>query len=707
MHSERRERGQRTHCPLFSIIICTYNRRNIVLAALASLRKQTLGYEQFEVVVVDNNSTDGTFNAVQTYLATDLPYKQRGEKTWQARCVLEMEDGLVAARQTGLRETSGEIVVFLDDDTIADTRFLECLQKAYEETNADAIGGRVDLHWEAPRPYWLSEDVLDTLGYFAPFKTRGILPDDLNFSSSCFSIKRVVLQVLDSFSPSLSKRCRMPIKADVNDLCRRLRQVGYRIWYEPSACVLHRVPAARLERSYFIGRAYWDGRAEILEQYADSNYRGAMGDSFLETLRSLVPDVRTMLTIALGHQLLLFLARKPASERIYAAMARARIWGRIQQQFLLSNHAPITARMPAVLIICSDERSVLPLMQGLKAEDIHCEASVLALPFTWMWRYRAHQEQRIGVIHLYNPGAFCLNIWQRQLFLLKLWLAHRLGLLVVSSDNGGWWHNIRNKRALVHRLFEKKTFVHSDLIHTCTPIEKLYDSARIRRRAYFHAHPGMIGMLSQLMERKRLYKHFGLPKQKSFVYLCFVEAQSERETLRLIDAFTAMQIYPGETSESSSSEAHLLLIGKVEKKRTVRKMRARVELNANVHMFPSWDEEDLAYAIEVADVLVLPHLAYRAAGVPEQAMLFYSYERIVVAPDLPRFQELLPLYASVLFDPSSQTSLTQALFVARTRSYHHTDQEARMLAYKQSWQGYAHAMIASYHPLLAKRAQEE
>jgi glycosyltransferase involved in cell wall biosynthesis len=708
IHSERSERGQHTTCPFFSVVICTHNRRNIVLAALASLRKQTLGYEQFEVIVIDNNSTDGTFNAVQTYLATDLPYKQRGEKIWQARCMLEAEDGLVAARQTGIREATGEIVVFLDDDTIADTRFLENLRKAYEETSADAIGGRVDLYWEAPRPYWLSDDLFDTLGYFAPFKSRAILPDEFNVSSCCFSIKRSVLQTLDASSPLQSQRGALQIKADIHDLCRRLRQGGYHLWYEPTAFVLHRVPSTRLVHGYFIGKAYWDGRAEIIEQYANCNYQQTQGDSFWGTLRSLFPDVRVLLTIALGHQLLLFLARKPTSERLYAAMAQAHTWGRIRQQFLLSNHAPVTARAPAMLLVCDNERSIQPLVQGLKAEGIHCESSVLALPFAWMWRYRTHQEQRIGAIHLYNPGAFHLNIWQRLLFLGKIRLAHHLGLLITSSDNGGWWHNKHGGQATIHRAFERMVLASSDLLYMSTTAEKLHSHARLRTRSYFYTHPGMIGVFSQLIERKRAYKHFGLPKQKGFIYLCFVQTYSEREILRLIDAFIEMQekqVDGTETMSPSLSDTHLLLLGKPEKEGTWRKMKTRAEHYQTIHLFGAWEEEDLPYAVEAADVLVLPYLANKAAGVPEHAMLFYSYERVVVAPDLPRFQDLLPLYASVLFDPTSRSSLIDAMIIARSRSYHHTDQEARMLAYKQSWQRYAYAMIQSYRPLLPRKGR--
>ncbi|HET7640423.1 MAG TPA: glycosyltransferase, partial [Ktedonobacteraceae bacterium] len=60
--------------PRLSVILCTYNRCNLVLSALASLRRQTLAYDQFEVLVIDNGSTDGTLGAVRAYVnAGNLP----------------------------------------------------------------------------------------------------------------------------------------------------------------------------------------------------------------------------------------------------------------------------------------------------------------------------------------------------------------------------------------------------------------------------------------------------------------------------------------------------------------------------------------------------------------------------------------------------------------------------------------------------------
>src|ERR1700682_792839 len=98
----------KTAAPRFSVILCTYNRCNLVLSALASLRRQTLAYDQFEVLVIDNGSTDGTLGAVRAYVnAGNLPGR-RPEDTWDVQCLSEPQNGLAYARHTGLTAAAGE-----------------------------------------------------------------------------------------------------------------------------------------------------------------------------------------------------------------------------------------------------------------------------------------------------------------------------------------------------------------------------------------------------------------------------------------------------------------------------------------------------------------------------------------------------------------------------------------------------------------------
>ena len=187
--------------PRFSVILCTYNRCYLVLAALASLREQTLPYGQFEVIVVDNGSSDGTLEAVQNYVSAGMQEEKGIEDAWQVQCLAELQNGLAYARKTGLLAANGEVAVFLHDDALADPHWLEHLLTAYEETGADAIGGRVEIDWEVARPHWLSEELLETLGYFAPSRVRMQLEGSTSFNSCNFSVKIEALRAIGYFFP--------------------------------------------------------------------------------------------------------------------------------------------------------------------------------------------------------------------------------------------------------------------------------------------------------------------------------------------------------------------------------------------------------------------------------------------------------------------------------------------------------------------------
>jgi glycosyltransferase involved in cell wall biosynthesis len=670
----------------------------MVLIALASLRRQTFPYRYFEVIVVDNGSADGTFDAVQTYI--DMPYKKQGEEVWRVQCLHEARNGLGYARKTGLDAATGEIAVFLDDDTIADPHFLEELHIAYTETGGDAIGGCVEIRWEGRRPYWLTDDFLDMLGYFVPFHTRTKLTTAINFSSSCFSVKRDVLHKIGGISQFLSKRFNMPISAEVANLCKRLHIAGYALWYEPNACVTHRVSPARLERAFFIGRAYWQGRSDTLALYADlTQYNDTTKYTRSKTLHSLLPELSTILYIALIHRPLLTLARKSSSERLHAMMAQSRIWGRVKQRLILSNHAPIMMDLPAILLVQAHEQDGALLAQGLNSLGVSCTMSVANIPFSWLWQHRAYQEQAIGIIHLYRPGA--ISIHQRQRILFQLWFAQCLGIRVVSTDTGGWWQSVHNLKFSSQRRFEHRLFVRSNLIYTFTQkIEQLYIENRLRSRACYIPHPGMREALLKRSGNSQARIQLGFPPQTGFIYLCFADMHTEREVIRLIEAFSEMRTILFQKEETAHLEPRLGLIGTPRDKKNTQKILKRAATNSAIHLFLQRYDEDILTYVEAANVVVMPYFATRTAGVPELAMLFHSYERLVVAADLPRFQDLLPAHACVLYDPTSRSELVKALLVAQQQEYRHTAKEAAALDSTYSWHLYAQRLLESYRALL-------
>lgn len=691
---------------LFSVILCTYNRRSLVLSTLASLRRQTLPYDQFEVLVVDNGSSDGTRQTVYRYINARANQRRSPADTWRVRYLLEPRNGLAHARNRALQSASGKIAVFLDDDALADPHLLEHLLTAYQATAADVIGGCVNLRWEAPRPYWLTDDLLPLLGYFSPSSTSMLLPDSLSLSNCNFSAKISALRSIGLFSPFISKRLHAPVSMESEHFCRRLRSAGYKLWYTPAAIVTHRISAPRLQRAFFTGRAYWQGRAEVMNRYTDSSTSKAPTSSHI--LHVLYHELQELIHLALLHRPLLALARASSNEQLQASMAQARLWGHVHQLVQYLEHAPITTITPSILLVCPSQRDILLLRPALSAQNVRVTSSIADISPAWLWRHRAHSGQSIGIVHVYQPGAFQLNQWQQQRFYAMLWLAQLLGLRIVTTDAGGWWQNVRNLRFLPRRLFERRLLTCSNLVLTyMRHPEEVYPDKKLQARLRSLRHPGFRGYYPPPVPESQARSQLGLPQNACFVYLCLTHMHSEHEIKYLIDAFDEAQDHWLHCSQQSQQHhpsacypPQLLLVGEPRAQKYSFSLLKQIAMNSSIHLFMQAAEEQLPLYLGASDALVLPHFAFPAAGVLATAVLALSYERVAVVPDLPRFRGLLPPYASTFYDPAHRSSLAQALHAAQACKYVLTPKGLATLDAERSWLRYAQQLVEIYKQLL-------
>lgn len=232
-----------------SVVVPTFNRCASLLRLLESLERQTLLHGRFEVVVVDNNSTDGTRDAVLRYAS--------GSRT-KVRLLSEPLQGPAHARNRGIRESSAAILAFTDDDIEAEPQWLEKILQGFDEHAAQAVGGRAIPVWEVDLPDWW----MPTYEHIF-VRNWGDQPCEVSevpfFYSLNLSIPREVLSRVGLFNTRFGpQKGRYLVGEDV-DLCRRIHHNGGHLYYLPQAVVRHHIPAERLTRRFLRRRYYARG----------------------------------------------------------------------------------------------------------------------------------------------------------------------------------------------------------------------------------------------------------------------------------------------------------------------------------------------------------------------------------------------------------------------------------------------------------------
>lgn len=240
-----------------SVIVCTYNRAELLSRCLRSLEGQTLDRSLFEVLVIDNNSSDATRETAEAF-RDRLP---------GFRVIPESMQGLSRARNRGWAESRGNYIAFIDDDAVAEPGWLSEILSTFSSVvpEPDACGGRVGLEWESPRPGWMDDSLLVPLGAFDYGDSDFFIRDPGGFlSGSNIAIRRDVSEIAGRFDPSLGRQGTNLLSNDEVDLCRRMQRVNLTLYYNPRILVNHRVANERLTKQWHYDRAYWQGRSAAI-----------------------------------------------------------------------------------------------------------------------------------------------------------------------------------------------------------------------------------------------------------------------------------------------------------------------------------------------------------------------------------------------------------------------------------------------------------
>lgn len=238
-----------------STIVCTYEREGYLRKAVQSLLEQTLDPSSYEVIVVDNGSTDGSWSYLDSTFGSDHA---------RVRPLREPRNGLSFARNTGVAAARGEFVAFFDDDAVATPEWLERIVARFDELGpaVGCVGGAIDLLMEAPRPPWFPDGLAWMLGRFDHQHHAGALPPEVFLPGSNVAIRRELLDALGGFDTSMGRGASGLLGGEENVLQRKVDARGLQRFYDPGIRVLHHAPADRLRRTWFVRRMYWEGVTE-------------------------------------------------------------------------------------------------------------------------------------------------------------------------------------------------------------------------------------------------------------------------------------------------------------------------------------------------------------------------------------------------------------------------------------------------------------
>ncbi len=227
-----------------SLIIATYNRAQQLIETLDSVVAQSAPAADWECVVVNNNSTDETIEAVERFAER--------HKSFDIKLVTEVKQGLSHARNCGIENSSAPIIAIIDDDELIMPPFIASYIDFFASHPAVAsAGGGIVAVYRSARPRWMSSyteipiaNPLDLGAVARPFPS-GKIPGGGNMA-----IRREAIERYGAFDPELGRRGESLIGGEESNLFQRLRDGGEECWWVPNAVMHHLIPDSKLELDY-------------------------------------------------------------------------------------------------------------------------------------------------------------------------------------------------------------------------------------------------------------------------------------------------------------------------------------------------------------------------------------------------------------------------------------------------------------------------
>lgn len=248
--------------PMISVVLCTHNRASSLRRTFESLRQMVVPPDLcWELLIVDNNSTDSTRDEVQAFAANS---------GLNVRYIWEPRTGKSYALNRGIGEARGESIAFTDDDVLVSPEWLRELVCTFHSFDCLGIVGRCIPAWDGltkpnwlvtTGPYCLSRGPLLDLDLGDEAKETQVAPWGLNMA-----FRRIAFEKYGVFRTNLGPSGAGRVLGEDTEFGMRLLRQGEKLVYSPRAIVRHPVHPDRITKRYFLRYYFNNGRAGLREE---------------------------------------------------------------------------------------------------------------------------------------------------------------------------------------------------------------------------------------------------------------------------------------------------------------------------------------------------------------------------------------------------------------------------------------------------------
>lgn len=263
---------------MITATISTYNREKYLPQVLESLRNQTLDKDKFEIVFVNNNSPGNTEEIARNFALNNSDIKFSYH--------LETNQGLSFGRNRGIKEASGELITFIDDDAHLASDYLEKIVGYFEQyKEVAAIGSKIHLDYETIIPDWENKYLNSLLGFFDIGDEIKYFPKNDYPRGSNMSFRMSVFDQIGMFNTDLGRKGGNLAGSEEKDIFKRIYlHENLKVLYVPDAMVYHCVPVERTTTEFIKKQALGTGKSER-QRVKHIGFGATLNRYFLEVIK--------------------------------------------------------------------------------------------------------------------------------------------------------------------------------------------------------------------------------------------------------------------------------------------------------------------------------------------------------------------------------------------------------------------------------------